>query len=77
MPVIFVLPVMESGRGAPVASLISTAGWATGATKRYGRAWIVTPDGVIDPAEARRLAAADERRRRPRNPAPATCPRPA
>ncbi|MBX3315000.1 MAG: glycosyltransferase [Actinobacteria bacterium] len=77
MPVVFVLPVMESGRGAPVASLISTAGWATGATKRYGRAWIVTPDGIIDPAEARRLAAADERRHRPRNVGPATtAPRP-
>lgn len=73
MPVVFVLPVMESGRGAPVASLISTAGWATGATKRHGRAWIVTPEGVIDPAEARELAAADERRQRP-GPALATSP---
>lgn len=76
MPVVFVLPVMESGRGAPVASLISTAGWATGATKRYGRAWIVTPDGIIDPAEARRLAAADERRSRLRSTAPAITPGP-
>lgn len=58
---VFVLPVIESGRGAPVASLLSAAGWAAAGARRYGRSWIVTPRGLVDPTEARRLAVTDDR----------------
>lgn len=57
MSAVFVLPVIESGRGAPVASLLSTAAWAGAGARLHGRSWIVTPDGILDPAEARRRGA--------------------
>jgi len=37
-----------------VASLLSTAGWAAAAERLLGRSWVVTPSGVLTPAEARR-----------------------
>jgi glycosyltransferase involved in cell wall biosynthesis len=30
---------------------IAAAGWAAAAERRYGHAWVATPDGVVDPAQ--------------------------
>jgi glycosyltransferase involved in cell wall biosynthesis len=37
-----------------MAALLSTAGWAAAAERVLGRSWVVTPDGVFTPEEARR-----------------------
>ena len=37
-----------------MASLLSTAGWASAAERVLGRSWLVANDGVLTPAEARR-----------------------
>jgi glycosyltransferase involved in cell wall biosynthesis len=37
-----------------VAALLSTAGWAAAAERELGRSWVVTPNGVFTPGEARR-----------------------
>ncbi len=37
-----------------MAALVSTAGWAAAAERVLGRSWVVTPLGVLTPAEARR-----------------------
>ncbi|MCB0976565.1 MAG: glycosyltransferase [Acidimicrobiales bacterium] len=58
MSAVFVLPVLESGRGAPVASMLSTAAWATAGARVFDGSWIVSPSGVLLPDEARRLATA-------------------
>jgi glycosyltransferase involved in cell wall biosynthesis len=39
-----------------VAAWLSTAGWASAAARVIGRSWIVTPGGVLDPAEVRARA---------------------
>jgi glycosyltransferase involved in cell wall biosynthesis len=53
---IFVLPSTTSGQQGPVASWVSTAGWARAARRVLGDAWIATPAGLVDPDEARRRA---------------------
>jgi glycosyltransferase involved in cell wall biosynthesis len=53
---IFVLPSTTSGQQGPVASWVSTAGWARAARRVLGDVWIVTPAGLVDPDEARRRA---------------------
>lgn len=56
---VFVLPVLESGRGAPIASLLSTAAWASAGARVYDESWIVSPAGLMQADEARRLATPD------------------
>jgi glycosyltransferase involved in cell wall biosynthesis len=51
---IFVLPNSTAGQQGPVASWMSTAGWAAAARRVLGEAWIVTPTGCVEPEEARR-----------------------
>jgi glycosyltransferase involved in cell wall biosynthesis len=34
--------------------LLSTAGWASAAERVLGRSWLVTPDGMVSPGDARR-----------------------
>jgi glycosyltransferase involved in cell wall biosynthesis len=51
---ILVLPNTTTGQQGPVAAWLSTAGWASAVRRVLGDAWIVTPDGPIDPDEARR-----------------------
>lgn len=51
---IFVVTGSSTGQQGPVAALVSTAGWAAAARRVLGHAWIATPNGIIDPAEARR-----------------------
>ena len=52
---IFVLPTTTAGQRGPVASWMSTAGWADAGRRVLGKAWIVTPAGVLEPDEARRI----------------------
>lgn len=58
---VFVVPGTTAGQLGPVASLVSAAGWAGAARRVLGRAWIVTPTGVLDPDDARRQASAPHR----------------
>ena len=51
---IFVVAGSSSGQQGPVASLVSTAGWAAAAERVLGEAWICTPTGIVGPGEARR-----------------------
>jgi glycosyltransferase involved in cell wall biosynthesis len=51
---IFVVPGSGTPEQGPVAALLSTAGWASAAERVVGRAWVVTPDAVLTPSEARR-----------------------
>jgi glycosyltransferase involved in cell wall biosynthesis len=51
---IFVVSETAAGRRGPVASLVSVAGWAGAARRVLGNSWIATPDGVLDPGDARR-----------------------
>jgi glycosyltransferase involved in cell wall biosynthesis len=51
---IFVLPTATGGQQGPVASWVSTAGWASAARRVLGDAWIVTPAGLVEPDDARR-----------------------
>ena len=55
---IFVLSGATARQQGPVAALVSTAGWASAARRVLGEAWIVTPEGVLDPEEARRSGSA-------------------
>lgn len=51
-----VMPTPATGATGPVAVWITAAGWAEAARRRWGRAWLVTPEGVLSPEEARALA---------------------
>jgi glycosyltransferase involved in cell wall biosynthesis len=51
---IFVVGGSGTPEQGPVAALVSTAGWAAAAERVLGRSWVVTPLGVLTPAEARR-----------------------
>ncbi len=54
---IFVLPsTVTTGLRGPVASWVSTAGWAKAAHRILGAAWLTTPRGLVDPDDARRQA---------------------
>jgi glycosyltransferase involved in cell wall biosynthesis len=50
----FVLAANTSGQQGPVAAWLSTAGWAAAARRVLGDAWVVTPGGYLEPADARR-----------------------
>lgn len=43
-----------------MAALLSTAGWAAAAQRVIGDAWIVTPDGVVDPSDVRQQGSAPQ-----------------
>jgi glycosyltransferase involved in cell wall biosynthesis len=50
---IFVVADSGVAEQGPVASLLSTAGWAAAAERLLGRSWVVMPSGVLTPAELR------------------------
>ncbi len=52
---VFVLPGTTAGQRGPVASWVSTAGWADAARRVLGQAWIATQTGVVEPDEARTI----------------------
>src|SRR5262249_14753790 len=54
--VILVLPTEIAGQQGPVASWVSTAGWAGALARAVGESWIATPSGVIPAGEVRRRA---------------------
>jgi glycosyltransferase involved in cell wall biosynthesis len=51
---ILVLSTSVAGQLGPVASWVSTAGWANAIRRTVGSAWIVTPSGPVDVDEVRR-----------------------
>ncbi|MET0904188.1 MAG: glycosyltransferase [Umezawaea sp.] len=51
---IFVVAGSSHGQQGPVASLVSTAGWASAAQRVLGQAWICTSAGILTPEDARR-----------------------
>lgn len=53
---IFVQPTPSTGKAGPVAAWITTAVWAEAAERRFGRAPVLTPAGVLDPHETRAAA---------------------
>lgn len=65
--VVVVMPTPATGATGPVATWITAAGWAKAARDRWGNAWLVTPEGVLAPEEARALATAPRQPVRPRS----------
>lgn len=53
---LFVMPTPSLGQAGPVATWITTAGWAAAAERLIGGAWVLTPEGIFTPEEIRRLA---------------------
>jgi glycosyltransferase involved in cell wall biosynthesis len=64
---IFVVAGPGTREQGPLAALLSTAGWAAAAERVLGRSWVVSPDGVFTPEEARRQGS-DPRLSSPRRP---------
>jgi glycosyltransferase involved in cell wall biosynthesis len=54
--VLFLNPNRAGGQTAPVASWISVASWAAAARRLWGKSWIVTPEGILEPEEIMRRA---------------------
>jgi glycosyltransferase involved in cell wall biosynthesis len=54
--VLFFNPNRASGQRAPVTSWISVASWAKAARRLWGKAWIVTTEGVLEPEEVMKRA---------------------
>jgi glycosyltransferase involved in cell wall biosynthesis len=79
---VFVLPLARPGQSGPVAAWATTGGWAQGAERVLGRAWVVSDSGVTTPREASQavtpagatVTTNSERRRRISSP-PATLAR--
>jgi glycosyltransferase involved in cell wall biosynthesis len=55
---LFVMNQSVTRQRGPVAVWITAAGWADAARRRWGRAWVVTPQGVLTPEEAQSAATA-------------------
>lgn len=53
---LILMPTPAVQTAGPVAVWITAAGWVEAASKRFGSAWLVTPEGVLTPCEARDLA---------------------
>ncbi len=53
---LFIMPSVVTGQSLIISSWFNVAGWAAGARAVVGNAWIVTPEGLVDPDEARRRA---------------------
>jgi glycosyltransferase involved in cell wall biosynthesis len=53
---VFVMPTSSSGQPGPVAVWITASGWAAAARRMWGQAWVVTPEGVLSPENAREVA---------------------
>ena len=63
-PCVVVGPTTTQGQLGPVAGWISTSGWAAGRERVPGKAWVVTPHGVLDVETVREQAAPRRRRSR-------------
>ena len=62
---VFVMPRPASGQTGPVGMWLAVAGWAAASREIWGRCWLVTPEGVLSPEQARAVAS-----RRQQAPAP-------
>lgn len=50
---ILVLPTSTAGQQGPVAAWTSAAGWASAVRRVLGEVWLTTPDGLVEPHDAR------------------------
>ena len=55
---VFVMPRRTNEWASAKGVWIAAAGWANAARRRYGHAWVATPDGVFDPDDIMRRTAA-------------------
>jgi glycosyltransferase involved in cell wall biosynthesis len=53
---VFVHEVSRVGQIGPLAPWVTMANWAAAARRRYGNAWLITPEGVLSPRAALELA---------------------
>ena len=53
---LFIMPRPTTGSSGPVAVWVTAAGWAEAARRLWGKSWLITPDGVLTPEEARARA---------------------
>lgn len=53
---LFVMPRSVAGQTGPVGMWLMVAGWAAAARRIWGESWLLTPEGVVTPEEARSLA---------------------
>jgi glycosyltransferase involved in cell wall biosynthesis len=53
---VFIMPRPTTGSSGPVAVWVTAAGWAEAARRLWGKTWLITPDGVLSPEEARARA---------------------
>jgi glycosyltransferase involved in cell wall biosynthesis len=56
---VFVMPRAPTESGSTAALWVTVAGWADAAARRFGHAWVVTPDGTVDAGAALAAAGAD------------------
>lgn len=63
---LLVMPMPAVGGTGPVAVWITAAGWTRAARDRFGDAWMLTPQGVLDAEQARSLATRPGTASRPR-----------
>src|SRR3954463_3605135 len=54
---VFVMPRRTNEWASAKGVWIAAAGWANAARRRYGHAWVATPEGVFDPDEILRRTA--------------------
>jgi glycosyltransferase involved in cell wall biosynthesis len=53
---VFVVSRSTRGQTGPVGMWMMAAGWAAAGESVFGTSWLITEEGVLDPAEARALA---------------------
>jgi glycosyltransferase involved in cell wall biosynthesis len=53
---LFIMPRPTAGSSGPVAVWVTAAGWAEAARRLWGSSWLITPDGVLTPEQARSRA---------------------
>lgn len=53
---VFVVSRSTRGQTGPVGMWMMAAGWAAAGESIFGRSWLLTEEGVLDPADARALA---------------------
>ncbi len=58
--VVVVIPTPATGAAGPVAVWIELACWAEAARDRWGHAWLVTPEGILSPEDAKALASSQQ-----------------
>jgi glycosyltransferase involved in cell wall biosynthesis len=65
MSALLLMPAPAVVTAGPVSVWITAAGWQAACVRRYGAAWLVTPDGVFDSESASQRASRPARGQRP------------